>query len=190
MFPCPHGSEGECEEHTETELDDEELEGVGNLKDEDLDLDGQAVLVAGAATARRRVGRVAAAGNDLSPELALGKSGGSSLEGLGDGIKVGLQLLGGIVLLGEAGVVGVGSGSGVCCSKWLISRFYRVGPIMKGWMDARHTHVRGVLANEGGQLIDLSGLALQLALRNDRSRESRGGESEEREEDSGLHFGG
>jgi hypothetical protein len=94
-------------ERTETKLDDEELEGVGDLKDQDLDLQGQAVLVAGAATV---------AGNELSPELALGKGGGSGLEGIGDGVKVGLQLVGGIGLLSEGGVVGVESGSRVCSS--------------------------------------------------------------------------
>lgn len=48
-----------------------------------------------------------------------------------------------------------------------------------------------MLANNGGQLVELIGLALELALlRNEGSRESRGGESEEREEESGLHFDG
>ena len=45
-----------------------------------------------------------------------------------------------------------------------------------------------MLADKGGKLIDLIGLGLELALPNDGSRNSRGGESEEREEDSGLHF--
>lgn len=116
LTPC-HLSTIRCkaeEKHTETELDNEELEGVGNLKDEDLDLESQAVLVArGAATAR-----AAAAGNNLGPELALGEGGSGGLEGVGDGVEVGLQLGSGIVLLGEGGVVGVESGGRVC-SSWV-----------------------------------------------------------------------
>lgn len=91
------------EQHTETELDNEKLDGVGDLKDENLDLDLQAVIVT-----------EAAASNKLSPEFALGHGGGGLREGIGDGLEVGLELVGGILLLSEGGVLRVLSGSRVC----------------------------------------------------------------------------
>lgn len=53
------------------------------------------------------------ASDELSPELALGNGGGSGLEGVGDCVKVRLQLLSSIILLRKGGVVGVESGSSV-----------------------------------------------------------------------------
>lgn len=93
------------EQHTETELDDEELDGIGDLKDENLDLDLQAVIVTEAGIA---------ASSELSPKLALGEGGGGLREGIGDGLEVGLELVGGILLLSEGGVLRVLIGSRVC----------------------------------------------------------------------------
>lgn len=132
------------QECTKTKLDDEELEGAGDLIDEDLDFQGQAVLVAGAAIG---------AGNGLSPELALGKGGGGCLEGVGDGVEVGLELVGGICLLSEGGVVGVKSGSCVCFKLWLVSNKVRVETEDGG---ERKTYSCSRCAGEQGRSADRS----------------------------------
>ena len=102
---------------TETELVDEGLDGEGDLIDEALDLGGQAVLVTGDdATTAGAGALVTTASDELSPELALGELGASGLDRLGDGVKVGLQLVGSVVLLRKGGVLGERSSGRVCLS--------------------------------------------------------------------------